>query len=183
MACTREITVEGYRLRLDAREQVLRLDVPEKTRYAYGAEVWTGEPLSPTLSATEDEFVPAGALVLKAKQFDDGLSAAVERAAQQGHGTLAGKASLLRSLAERLAGSTGPGANGALAVLFGACRLGGLGVEPPPQVRPSVEATVAEFLAADLRSKPLGFYTWTAELAALFRQDRLLQAELDPAEA
>ena len=41
-------------------------------------------------------------LAQKAKQFDDGLYAAVELAAQQGSGTFAGKAPMLRAVAARL---------------------------------------------------------------------------------
>jgi hypothetical protein len=34
------------------------------------------------------------------------------------------------------------------------------------------------FLSDDLRSKPIGFYTWSDSLSTIFRHDRLLQTEL-----
>jgi hypothetical protein len=46
-----------------------------------------------------------------------------------------------------------------------------------------VQKVVDGFLADPLRSKPLGFYTWSPELTAIFRQDRLLQTGLELAAA
>jgi len=47
-------------------------------------------------------------------------------------------------------------------------------------LEPAVRGVVDDFLRDALRSKPLGFYTWTPALQAAFRQDRLLQGMLPP---
>ena len=38
-----------------------------------------------------------------------------------------------------------------------------------------------QFFADELRSKPIGFYTWSEELARIFREDRLLQSDIGDA--
>jgi len=49
-----------------------------------------------------------------------------------------------------------------------------------PQVSAAAasRALAEEFLADPLRSRPLGFYTWSPQLGRLFRRDRLLQSPL-----
>jgi hypothetical protein len=64
-------------------------------------------------------------------------------------------------------------------LLLAACELGGIPSPAVPLLRPAVLALLQSFLADDSRSKPLGFYTWSPPLAAVFRQDRLLQETLD----
>src|SRR6516162_3297341 len=170
MSATRVIHKRGWRVRLDLSEQVLSLDVPEWD--------WArrDDRLSPTMPyGDNDQLVSAAALLMKAKQFDDGLYAAVELAAQAGAGRFPGKASLLAALAAAL-----PDAPDAAARVFGACHLGGVPARPPADLQEAVAAVVNDFLGDDLRSKPLGFYTWTPELEAIFRQDRLLQGRLPP---
>jgi hypothetical protein len=179
MAPFRTFTGQGYRIQLDLCAQVLGLDVPEEDPRSGGAP--SGGWLYPHPSPSRDEpFVSAALLLHKAKQFDDGLYAAVELAAQKGLGEHAGKAYLLRTLAAALAAGPAEPAE-ALTVLFASCELGGLGVTVPPHLWTAVEGPVAEFLRDELRSKPLGFYTWSDELRTLFRQNRMLQRELgDP---
>ena len=190
MPVIREIESQGYRVRLDLSAQVLTLAVPETDReqvFSVAEAVKAGrlvrgkpeveEEILPTpLTALGQGLVPAGVLVQKAKQFDDGLYAAVELAAQQGAGAFAGKASLLRRLVTLLTGQ--PGREGPLALLVAAARQGGLAVDASPGVEAAVAALTASFLADEKRSKPLGFYTWSEDLAAVFRQDRLLQTPL-----
>ena len=92
---TREVEDQGYRVRLDLGPQVLSVEVPED----WGSDEEAGPigaPISPTLGGLGDGLVSGSLLAQKAKQFDDGLYAAVELAAQQGAGTFAGKAALLR---------------------------------------------------------------------------------------
>ena len=48
----------------------------------------------------------------------------------------------------------------------------------PTVARQPVQQAIDEFLRDEVRSKPLAFYTWTDELAAIFQQDRMLQTEL-----
>jgi hypothetical protein len=177
----REVHEDGWRVRLDLGQQVLEIEVPE-TNYTWCGDDETGELLLPVPPVEDDGPVSAATLLLKAKQFDDGLYAAVDLAAQQGMGCFAGKASLLRALAETLAAGL-PGVQGAAAVIHAACELGGVDVAAPADLRQEAHRIVTDFLRDELASKPLGFYTWTAELAAIFRQDRFLQQPVDPCAA
>lgn len=174
-ALTREVTDRGYRIRWDVAEQVLRISVPEPVAFG-DREAPNEEPLQPTPGHGAPKFIAAAMLVQKAKQFDDGLYAAVDLAAQRGAGAFPGKGPLLESLASRLA--TREGAEAAQTLIVAAGRLGGLKLRVPPQIAEAVEGVTASFLEEELRSKPLGFYTWSAELRALFQQDRLLQGKL-----
>lgn len=106
---------------------------------------------------------------MKAKQFDDGLVAAVELAAQEGSGSYGGKKPLLAGLLKALAGKHGD----AVTTLGAAAALGFKGASGA-----EVDARVALFLKDELRSKPIGFYTWNENLGAIFRQDRMLQQEI-----
>ncbi|MGL4553208.1 MAG: hypothetical protein ACRC33_18745 [Gemmataceae bacterium] len=160
MSATREVTAGGWRVRLDPSRQVLRLEVPETAGRP---------PLSPVLPPGEDGPSSAATLLLKAKRFDDRLFAAVELAAQRG------KATLLRSLAATLA----DGPADAATVIHAACVLGGLAGPASEAAR----AAAADFLADEALSTPLGFYGWTPELSAIFRQDRFLQRPLAPGTA
>lgn len=122
------------------------------------------------------KFIPTGILIQKAKQFDDGLYAAVELAAQNGAGQMVGKKRWLQDLLAALADDP---PSVAAAVVGGAAQLGNPEVTIPQPLQPLVQAEIEKFQIDPLRSKPLGFYTWSDELAAIFRQDRLLQTELN----
>jgi hypothetical protein len=167
----REFAEENYRVQLDLSQQVLGLEIPE----------WPArqDSLHPTLRGLGSAaFVSAAALAMKAKQFDDGLYAATELAAQNGAGHYPGKVFLLRTLARNLAEEPPANATELLAALCGACELGGLKVSVPESLEAVVKEMVADFLRSELRSKPIGFYTWTRDLEAVFRQDRMLQEPL-----
>ncbi|WP_437738381.1 hypothetical protein [Sorangium sp. So ce1335] len=180
---TRSWVVQGYRVDADLSRQALCLSVPAE----HGAE--DGEPeLFPTLRAARlsSRMVSAATLAQKARQFDDGLIAAVELAAQRGAGLLRGKAYLIETwLASLVHGSPASLAHGSpaapAALLLAAARLGGLVREVPRPLAPDVARLLDEFLADERRSKPLGVYTWSEPLRRVFQQDRLLQAPLrDP---
>jgi len=174
----REIQAQGYRVRLDLSPQVLGIDIREETIYDRPAKI-DEDPISPTLRPlAEDGFVAAAVLAQKAKQFDDGLYAAVDVAAQQGAGSFAGKAKLLAALTRALAGLKHGDAGNVPGVVFGAARVGGVPADVPPNLAAAVETEVTAFLRDELRSKPIGFYTWNADLGRIFRQDRMLQTEL-----
>jgi hypothetical protein len=179
----REFETEGFRVQLDLRAQVLRLDIPEDRSFGrLDGPLHSKQeeaPLAPTLSDTaSDELVSASVLAQKAKQFDDGLYAAVDLAAQQGADSFAGKAALLKKVAGALASLQGIQGSSSASVIFGACQVGRVGIEVPKGLEKWVGSTVDQFLKDPLRSKPIGFYTWNEELAAIFRQDRMLQTEL-----
>src|SRR3712207_4605764 len=104
MSATREVHADGWCVRLDLARQVLRLEVPEPVAdWHRGRKKPAGTPLLPVLPHAKGGPVSAATLLLKAKQLDDGLYAAVELAAQRGSGRFTGKATLLRSVAATLA--------------------------------------------------------------------------------
>jgi hypothetical protein len=178
MPAIREVHADDWCVRLDLSRQVLALEVPESV-FGWRPEGEHAGSLLSTPPAAGSDPVSAATLLLKAKQFDDGLYAAVELAAQHGAGGFAGRAALLRSLAGTLTADL-PAAEDAAATVLAACELGDLSVEVPPYLRNRVRTLAADFLGNGLASKPLGFYTWTPGLSAIFRQDRLLQQPLDP---
>ena len=132
MSSLREVQAGDWCVRLDLGRQVLRLEVPDAiVDWNSGRSKTAGLPLLPTLPMTADGPVSAATLLLKAKQFDDGLYAAVELAAQRGAGRFAGKATLLRSLAATLTtGLPETGVDAATAI-HAACELCGVPVAVP----------------------------------------------------
>jgi hypothetical protein len=129
--------------------------------------------LTPRLERTGSRFVSGAVLATKAKQFDDGLYAAVELAAEEGLGAMTGKRALLERVLERLSGK-----GRARHVVEAAALLGGVREKGSLEA----EAEAASFLADPLRSRPLGFYTWSERLERIFRQDRMLQSDLREAD-
>jgi hypothetical protein len=172
------VSGHGWRVTFDRGTQVLQLDVPERVTW----EQRPGrreDPVLPTLPtpATGSLFVSAALLGVKAKQFDDGLYAAVEVASRAGHGGLVGKHPLLEMLRRTLVqGAAGRGAAVVCAARdYGSGRHG----DPlPDALRAAVQREKAAFERSPLRSKPIGFYTWSDELFRVFRQDRMLQSGL-----
>lgn len=108
----------------------------------------------------------------KAKQFDDGLYAALDQAyfqnmlSNQLHGHI--------DLVRRMYDAVGP-ASPAAAFLASALDLAGVKVEPVDG--PAKARWLNAFLSDPAHSKPIGFYTWTKELQACFRFHRFLQHE------
>lgn len=184
MVAIREVHADGWCVRLDLGRQVLRLEVPDVVvDWQRGREKAVGPPLAPTLPLAADGPVSAATLLVKAKHFDDGLYAAVELAAQRGAGRFRGKASLLRSVAATLGAWPSDSGVGAATFIHAACALGGLPVAVPEVVAEAVRTAKADFLCNEMLSHPLGFYTWTPELSAIFQQDRYLQQPLAPGPA
>ena len=149
------MTGDGWHVRLDLGPQVLALAMSDREyRDPTG---W----LAPTCPTGTDRFVSASMLAVKAKLFDDGLFAAVEMASQKTKG----------GLVAALAGVT--------PLMAAAAHLGG----SDAALSPEAEAIEREFLADELRSKPIGLYTWNDALRRVFQQDRLLQQQLPSADA
>ena len=171
-----------YSLLLDSTNQVLRLNVPQDRGYGSpGGQAQA--PIYPSLSRLRwrPKFVSASVLAAKAKQFDDGLYAAVEVAAGKGAGLYPSRNRLLLGmLAAVLKGTAGPDRVGSAALLTAAARLGGLNPKVPAVVDVAARAIVSGFMKRSLKSKPLGFYTWNSALEEVFRRDRLLQKRLNP---
>jgi hypothetical protein len=171
---------------LDRTYQVLELDIEEsEPRWLHGD--WGGQDVAviPTLSDLQNEpsdtprIVSAAMMLQKAKQFDDGLYAAVELAAQAGAGSFPGKAAMLREVLDALARGTPRLGDLAAARLFAAAQLGGLEPAVPDLLERAVQDELDGFEANEERSKPISFYTWSDELRAIFRQDRLLQERFE----
>ena len=184
----RLVQLEGLEVTYDLGPLVLSLELAEDLRWANpeGAignaprvpDAVEEPPVLPTLPAETPGFVCAALLAQKAKQFDDGLYAAVEEALQTGPD---GKRDLLRRLRERL---TAAGARDAgTEVIEAAARLGAAPGPTPAVIEPAVVRRLAAFEADPKRSKPLGFYPWTHQLKQVFRQDRMLQTGLSVTEA
>ena len=164
-------------IELDPRAQVLSIETREVERSVRG-DAPTGSleaEIFPTLPSTSG-FVSAAMLVQKAKIFDDGLYAAVELAAESGAGAFRGKRALLDALRARLLAAGDVPVGPPTATLFAAARAGGRRVPTPPALVGLVDAMVEGFDSTPVRSKPIGFYTWSDALRAVFRQDRMLQA-------
>ena len=172
-------TVAGWQLVVDPRDQVVAVDVMHRTSYGNDASGEREARVTATLP-TAGGFVSAAMLVQKAKVFDDGVYAAVELAAQEGAGRFRGKRALLDALRAKLFDvapeAVGPGT----AVPFVAARAGGANVPVPPALLPIVNGQLQAFDATPVLSKPIGFYTWSDALRAIFRQDRIVQPALPP---
>jgi hypothetical protein len=136
------------------------------------------DPPQKSLAQQSDNYASAAMLIQKAKQFDDGLYAAVELALQDGLRSVVGKKDWLPKLAAQIEASQG---GAPLGQLLAATKLGGGAPAVPNSLRSAVEAETKSFLADEKRSKPLGFYTWSPQLEAIFRQDRMLQSSVEVA--
>jgi len=156
----------GIRYRVHRDGQILRLasDPP------YSAEL---APRARDAGQLEG-FVSAALLAIKAKQVDDGLYAAVELATQSGAGMFRGKRALIDELLARLTTDAADFDGEARATLEAAASIG----QDRPSSAGRAEQIRSEFLADELRSKPIGFYTWSEELSRIFREDRLLQSDI-----
>lgn len=169
---TRTVTARGYVVEIDLRGQVLSLDL------ATNSETFAARTRLAALLPAESarRFLPASVLAQKAKVFDDGLVAAAELAVQQGRAGFPSKATLLRTLCEALANDSAGGP--VHEVALAAAQLGGLAPEIPAELEAGVHRRIEEFLALHARSTPVAMYSWTPELAALFRQDRMLHSQV-----
>jgi hypothetical protein len=118
---TVELTANGkrHRVELDRSEQVLQLDVPKYCRWDLLGAL-TLVRLYPSAAALVElgGMTSVALLGLKAKQFDDGLYAAVELAVSQGLGRFPARGAWLTTVDE---GGAGEGA----AILRAAIEMGG----------------------------------------------------------
>ena len=119
------------------------------------------------------------------KPFNDGLYAAIEIAMEDGvPGGFGGKRKLLEDILSALQGARPSAAPAAQSVMDGASAFMGAalilaGAIPvlPATVLADAQARAAKFQVPSADSKPIGFYTWTAKLQAIFTQDRFLQQQ------
>ena len=183
---TRIIRQQRLEVRLDLSTQVLGLDIPEDLEW--GQSSWKVEAeLYPTIRTVprREDFVSASIMVAKAKQFDDGLYAAVEYLCQNGTDRFIGKRELLQRVAEALKGLANDKEikvdrlNQSQSFIQAAAHLGGQVMGETKEIQLRAEKIKVDFLSDKLKSKPISFYTWTEELTRIFQQDRLLQEPLD----
>jgi hypothetical protein len=173
----RRVQGSGYTVKLDPSKQLLRLEIPEDRSYG-SRRGQLAAPISPKLQVDSDKFISASVLAQKAKTFDDGLVAAVELAADSGLGRLPGKAELISAAAKELNASDLAQAGMPPQVIFAAEQFQSSPMVVPTSIQSAVKALLEAFQADELRSKPIGLYSWTDRLAAIFRRDRILQSEL-----
>ena len=167
-----------YQVTLDLTNQVFNLKLlGSDIGKAFESNLF---PSFAEADAEASKFAPAAALALKAKLFDDGLYACVEMATDMGLGRFPSRKEFLLHILKALGGDSN---RTAAALLTAAARLGGQDPQVPADVARRAGELQSEFLADELRSKVLGFYTWSEELTRIFRSDRMLQAEIDEQEA
>lgn len=113
----------SFEITLDISQQVLDVTVPLDKGYSYRGDS-QDVPLyrSFTEANPRGDFTPAAALALKAKQFDDGLYAAMEMASDSGLDHFPGKREFLLNL---LKGLSAENDRSAAAFLVAAAQLGG----------------------------------------------------------
>jgi hypothetical protein len=112
----------------------------------------------------------------KAKQFDDGLYAALDLAYYRGlKDRLRGHVDLVRSLHDKL-DKQSPAAP------FLAAGLELAGVQVETANKAAKERWLKEFQGDEVASKAIGFYTWNSDLTACFRFLRFFQHEFGPTE-
>ena len=167
--------IKGYRVELDTSEQTLLLNVSDADEFWPGQFTSFDDPepsLAPSLSGLVDKsFVSAAMLAQKAKQVDDRIYASVEMAAQKGAGKFAGKVNFLNTVFQSQL---------QLPVhIYAAALLGGIDVPIPTSRAKEIEQVKDQFLANELKSKPIGFYCWNQALKRIFQQDRLLQEPIN----
>ena len=186
---------QGLEIKLDLSTQVLGLDIIDDRELKDSGELEGSLPfqkveadLFPTIKSIRrdgTEFVSASILVAKAKQFDDGLFAAVEYLCQKGTESFVSKRKLLQRVAESLKGLSKEkeinekSLNYCRGFIVAAANLGGQELAEMKEVQIQAEQIKYDFLSNQLQSEPIGFYTWTKDLSKIFQQDRLLQKNIE----
>ena len=113
----------------------------------------------------------------KAKQFDDGLYAAIDLAYYQGvKDKLQSHVQLVRRIADKAGKSSAAAPH-----LAAGLELAGVKLDVADSAEK--DRLLAEFHANGAASKPIGFYTWSEQLGALFRFMRFFQRPFGEANA
>ncbi len=183
----REVKNDDYIVQLDLSNQVLSIEVKEDKTYASSEKKDTkyfNAKIYSDLRSVPDwycNFISTAIVAQKAKNFDDGLLAAIEYLAQDGTGKMQGKQVILQQLIEILKDMHLKKRQDAMAnfkvqtMIYSALVLGGGRAEVEPRIRKASSDSITVFFKNELRSKPIGFYSWTEKLEKIFKQDRFLQ--------
>ena len=191
----RIIHEQELEIKLDLSTQVLGLDIIDDREDKDWGELEGSlsfqkveADLFPTIKSIRrsgTDFVSASILVAKAKQFDDGLFAAVEYLCQKGTESFVSKRKLLQCVAESLKGLSKEkeidkkSLNYCRGFINAAANLGGQQLSETKEVQIQADQIKSDFLSNQPQSEPIGFYTWTKDLSKIFQQDRLLQKKID----
>jgi hypothetical protein len=152
---------------LNASEAVLRLDVPV-VKPDQNPELLELHPsYQSAVAKAKGQVLPSVNLLDgKAKQFDDGLYAALDQAHYSGDGeAMKSHVQLVNRIAAKVAGSS-PAADYLAAGLSLA--------REPVELSAKARSLADAFLASEVESKPIGVYTWTPVLSDCFRFLRFL---------
>ncbi len=189
----RVVFEQDVKVTLDLTTQVLAFDVPEDKEIRDDRDEGGVEEakIYPTISALSrwNDFASTAVWVQKAKQFDDGLYAAVELLAQNGAESFIGKQKILTNVLDHLENSSrgktqrDAESRESMGLIAAALILSGRAPNLSTPIYTAADEIRREFLDNEMRSKPIGFYTWTPELEGIFQQDRLLQTNLMPEQA
>ncbi len=164
---------------VNASAAVIKLDCP-LMKPDYDAELLVLRPsYAAALEAAKKQglsLLPSANLLDgSAKQFDDGLYAALDLAAFRGElGGVPGAVDFAQALFAKL-----PADSAARPFLAVALELAGRKVDLAAEQRNAADARLAEFEGDQARSKPIGFYTWSEELKQVWRFYKFLQSEFD----
>ncbi len=165
--------MEGWRINSSAA--VIRLDCP-LIRPDVEPELAVLHPSYAAAVAGKSGVIPSvNAIDGKAKRFDDGLYAAIDRAYFVGQGErLKSLVAMFRTLHDRVP-KDGPAAE----YLAAGLELAGEKVAESSSA--AVKSQVSEFLADEVQSKPIGVYTWDDTLSRVFRTLRFFSRPIsDP---
>jgi hypothetical protein len=165
---------------VNASAAVIKLDCP-LLKPDDDAELLVLRPsYAAAIKAAGSQLLPSANLLDgAAKQFDDGLYAALDLAVFRGElGTAPAAPDVIATIFDKL-----PADSPARPFLGVALKLAGREVELPADQRAAADRLLAEFDADQARSKPISFYTWSDELKQVFRFYRFLQREFDERDA
>jgi hypothetical protein len=152
--------LEGWSV--NASEAVIRLDVPIIKPDQTPERLVLHPSYSSAVKGARGQVLPSVNMIDgKAKQFDDGLYAAIDQAYYAGHGeSMKSHLALIRRIAGRVSQGT-PAAD----YLAAGLSLGDESVRLSPRAR----SLAAAFRSREVLSKPIGFYTWNRTLSDCFR--------------
>ena len=169
----RELNSEsGHSVKLQLDKQIIRL-----TRLAGDDKM----DLSPFPNRSH-QFISLGTLYFKARQFETGLLATIEKLLQNGHGNFMGKKLFLAKLGNQLLKKHPEPfknqSNKAIEVVLTAAKVGGCNLDAHDNWIEAIEEFINQFENNPTLSKPTEIFTWDKELANIFKQDRILQTPL-----